>query len=89
MHSRGFVHLDLKPENLLITKHLEIKLADFGLSSSINGEDGNGNFTNLWIGSPPYWSPELTSGYEYSGIKADLYAVGIIMFIMVFGCRPF
>jgi serine/threonine protein kinase len=89
MHSRGFVHLDLKPENLLVTKHCEIKIADFGLSSKLAGEDGQGNFTLRRVGSPPYWSPELMLNYEYSGVKADLYAMGIILFVLVFGCRPF
>lgn len=83
------MHLDIKPENILITKHLEVKIADFGLASEIEGEDGNGNFISKRVGSPPYWSPELTGGYEYNGVKADLYALGITLFIMIFGCRPF
>jgi len=89
IHSKGFVHLDLKPENMLLTKHCEIKIADFGLSFEKAGEDGQGNFTRRRVGSPPYWSPELLLDYEYSGVKADLYALGIVLFIMVFGCRPF
>lgn len=89
MHAKGWVHLDLKPENLLVTKHCEVKIADFGLSSKLAGEDGQGNFTLRRVGSPPYWSPELMLNYEYSGVKADLYALGIILFTLVFGCRPF
>jgi len=89
VHTKGFVHLDLKPENILITKHLEVKIADFGLSASSYGEDGLGNFNLRRAGSQPYWSPELALNYEYNGVKADLYALGIILFIMVFGCRPF
>lgn len=89
VHTKGFVHLDLKPENMLLTKHCEIKVADFGLSFEKHGEDGQGNFTRRRVGSPPYWSPELMLNYEYSGVKADLYALAIILFIMVFGCRPF
>ena len=81
--------MDLKPENILISKHLEVKIADFGLSASILGEDGLGNFMRRWVGSKPYWSPELALSYEYNGVQADLYALGIILFIMVFGCRPF
>lgn len=89
IHSKGYVHLDIKPENILITKHLEVKIADFGLASLITGEDGNGNFSSRWVGSPPYWSPEIVGSYEYNGSWADLYALGITLFIMVFGCRPF
>jgi len=89
IHSKGFVHLDLKPENILLTKHCEAKIADFGLSFEKSGEDGQGNFLRRRVGSPPYWSPELMLEYQYSGVKADLYALGIILFIMIFGCRPF
>lgn len=89
IHKWGFVHLDLKPENILITKYLEARIADFGLSASIEGEDGRGIFVEWRVGSKPYWSPELYNGFEYDGAQADLYAVGIILFIMIFGCRPF
>lgn len=68
---------------------MEVKIADFGLSTRIEGEDGNGNFFERRVGSKPYWSPELYNGYEFNGVQADLYALGIILFIMVFGCRPF
>ena len=89
VHEKGFVHLDLKPENILISKHFEIKLSDFGLAQDIGGEDGNGTFDSIRVGSYSYWSPEQILGYEYNGVKSDLYALGIILFIIVFGCRPF
>lgn len=47
IHDRGYVHLDLKPDNILITKEMQFKIGDFGLSKPSKGEDGNGVFTKL------------------------------------------
>lgn len=83
------MHLDIKPDNILITKDFQLKIADFGLSQPIKGEDGKGNFIKRRCGTSSFWSPEISLNFEYNGVQADLYAVGIMLFIMVFGCRPF
>ena len=89
IHDKGYAHLDIKPDNILISKDMQVKIADFGLSQSIKGEDGNGVFNKRRCGTKSYWSPEIALGFEYNGEQADLYALAIILFIMVFGCRPF
>lgn len=89
IHDKGYVHLDIKPDNILITKDMQVKIADFGLSQPIKGEDGNGVFNKRRCGTKSFWSPEIALGFEYSGEQADLYALAIMLFIMVFGCRPF
>jgi serine/threonine protein kinase len=64
-------------------------IADFGLSQDSKGEDEKGNFSKRRCGTASFWAPEISLGFEYNGEQADLYSLGIILFIMVFGCRPF
>jgi serine/threonine protein kinase len=89
IHHKGYVHLDIKPDNILISKDLRIMIADFGLSQPKKGEDEKGTFNNRRCGTKTFWSPEIALGFEYNGEQADIYALAIILFIMIFGCRPF
>jgi serine/threonine-protein kinase len=86
-HGRGIVHCDIKPENILLTLHPEgwtARISDFGIAR-LNQEitkDGTGN-----TGSPAYMAPERFYG-QYSH-SSDLYAVGILLFELLTGYRPF
>ncbi|KAG7156580.1 Serine/threonine-protein kinase SIK3-like, partial [Homarus americanus] len=84
-HKRGIVHRDLKAENLLLDKELNIKLADFGFSNFYTP----GVLLSTWCGSPPYAAPELFEGKEYDGPKADVWSLGVILFVLVCGYLPF
>ncbi|XP_069163626.1 serine/threonine-protein kinase SIK3 isoform X7 [Procambarus clarkii] len=84
-HKRGIVHRDLKAENLLLDKDLNIKLADFGFSNFYTP----GVLLSTWCGSPPYAAPELFEGKEYDGPKADVWSLGVILFVLVCGYLPF
>lgn len=85
-HSRGIVHCDIKPENILLTAKTTqwvARVSDFGiarLSQELSEETGN-------TGSPAYMAPERFYG-QYSP-SSDLYAVGIILFELLVGHRPF
>ncbi len=78
-------HLDLKPENILIDDDLKLKICDFGFSQDVN----NRITTNK--GSDGYKSPEIyRASFEgFDGEKADIFALGVILFIMIFGIPPF
>ncbi|XP_069959168.1 serine/threonine-protein kinase SIK3 homolog isoform X2 [Cherax quadricarinatus] len=84
-HKRGIVHRDLKAENLLLDKDLNIKLADFGFSNFYTP----GELLSTWCGSPPYAAPELFEGKEYDGPKADVWSLGVILYVLVCGYLPF
>jgi serine/threonine-protein kinase SIK3 len=84
-HSNGFVHRDLKAENLLLDENSNVKLCDFGFSNSYKPDE----FLKTWCGSPPYAAPELFEGKEYAGPQADIWSLGVVLYVMVCGALPF
>lgn len=85
-HRLGVVHRDLKPGNIMIDKEGNAKIMDFGIARSRleKGITGEGRM----IGTPEYISPEQIDG-EVADARADLYALGVILFEMVCGTYPF
>lgn len=78
----------MKPENLLLDDSKDpqnIKLVDFGLSNTFEGED----LLATACGSPCYAAPEMISGDPYFGPKVDIWSCGIILYAMVCGYLPF
>ena len=87
LHSNGIVHRDLKAENLFLSKDLKsVKLGDFGFSNYFSGDDC---LLSTWCGSPPYAAPELFEGRAYSGPKADVWSLGVLLYVLVCGALPF
>ncbi|CAK9293603.1 unnamed protein product [Gordionus sp. m RMFG-2023] len=85
LHSKGIVHRDIKPDNVLIDKDGHIRITDFGLSK--NGLNGN-NKTRSLCGTPGYLAPEMFGGQGY-GFSVDFYALGIMMYEMLSGNPAF
>lgn len=87
-HSLGIVHRDLKPENLLLDDKFNLKIADFGLSNVVTATK---KLMYTECGTPGYMAPEMFGAKDtgYSGEKADLWACGVILFIMLSGFPPF
>jgi len=94
VHELGFIHRDIKPENILVVEHehgkVWIKLLDFGIARSMEmGPDGESlTSAGTVMGTPEYVSPEQINGKKVDG-RADLYALGVMLFEFVMGCRPF
>ena len=88
LHCKGFSHRDLKPENILLDDNYQIKIVDFGFVSPIQGTDNSG-FNATIVGTRGYMAPELLRGNTYQGTVVDLFALGVILFIMKAGHPPF
>ena len=88
IHSRGFSHRDLKPENILLDKNYNVKIVDFGFACPLEGRDGSG-INRSQIGTPGYMAPEIIAKQPYQGQVVDIFALGVILFIMRSGHPPF
>jgi serine/threonine-protein kinase len=82
VHALGIVHRDLKPENLILLEHDRVKLIDFGIAQIGQQTDG------VALGTAAYMAPEQAAGRAVDG-RADLYALGVLLFEMVTGRHPF
>ena len=88
-HQNGIVHRDLKPQNILLDKHDEPRITDFGLAKRMDLE-GDLTLTGTVIGSPAYMAPEQAQGKQHSvGPLADVYALGALFYCMLAGRPPF
>jgi serine/threonine protein kinase len=84
--NKEIAHLDLKPENLLITQDDTLKITDFGLAHPVTLVEGK--FRNVSSGTWPYASPEQFTG-EATSSQSDIYAFGIIFYEMLTGRFPY
>lgn len=95
-HAAGIVHRDLKPENLFLAKRSDgsarIKVLDFGISKTLPSAGMPGESmtsTGSIMGSPGFMAPEQWMDAKLVNARADIYALGAILFLMLSGDRPF
>lgn len=85
-HSKGIIHRDIKPQNIMLLKNGRIKVTDFGIAKLPNAETVT--MTDKAIGTVFYISPEQASGRPIDQ-RSDLYSLGVLMYEMVTGRLPF
>ena len=89
-HEQGIVHRDLKPENLILSDEAGLKehlrILDFGLAKL---RDGPQMTAGMAVGTPSYMSPEQSGAEGAIDVRTDLYTVGIVLFEMLTGRKPF
>jgi serine/threonine-protein kinase len=87
-HQVGIVHRDLKPANVLINDEGLLKIVDFGVAAAQREGDTHLTRTGYVIGSPKYMAPEQILGRKVDE-RADIYALGVLMYEMVTGIPPY
>ena len=86
-HAKGIVHRDLKPANILFTNKGVPLISDFGIAKITQAEGGEMTGSAI-IGTPSYMAPEQAAGEPVDG-RADIYALGVILYEMLTGTQPY
>ena len=99
IHENNFCHRDLKTENIMIDEDFNIKLCDFGFAKQnqnnspfVNLCEGDSNDNGLFssfLGTKGYMSPEIVHMKNYYGTSNDIFSLGVMLFILVTGLKPF
>ncbi|KAJ3560755.1 hypothetical protein NPX13_g9196 [Xylaria arbuscula] len=86
VHQQSCVHRDLKLENILLDKHENVKLVDFGFTREYEGKS---NYLQTFCGTVCYSAPEMLKGEKYAGEKVDVWSLGVILYALLCGELPF
>lgn len=85
IHKKGFVHRDLKLENIMLSANHKVKIIDFGLSATASC----GSQFDTFLGSIEYASPEILAKDSYNGCKSETWSLGVLLYALLFGQFPF
>lgn len=93
VHAQGYIHRDVKPENILFDEHGHAYLTDFGVMRAVETEGEQSSHTSRTatgtvFGTAHYMAPELILGKEYDG-RVDQYALAVTVYHLLSGCFPF
>ncbi len=86
-HSKGVIHRDIKPGNILVNERDAIKLTDFGIAAALG--DSSATMTGTIMGTPEYMSPEQARGDEGIGVGTDMYSLGVVLYEALTGTTPY
>lgn len=93
LHDAGYIHRDIDPSNIMITRDGKIKLIDFGIAKKVDGlktHDRNLTTAGQFMGKPQYAAPELIIGdLKNQNKPTDIYAVGVLLFQLIVGHLPY
>src|SRR5262249_29162183 len=90
-HNRRIAHLDIKPDNIMLTASQDVKFCDFGISSRLPGsEDEEEGHEARWAfgGTPAYMAPEVLESNQFDA-RADVFSLGVVFYEMLAAAHPF
>lgn len=87
-HSQGLIHRDVKPDNIMVTRDGQVKLADLGLVKELDA-DMNLTRTGRGLGTPHFMAPEQFRNAKNADVRCDVYSLGATLYMMVTGHMPF
>ena len=85
LHSREILHRDIKDENIIIDHNFQCRLIDFGSATFFKP----GQLFNTFYGTVEYCSPEVLRGHPYHGPELEMWSLGVLLYILMFGENPF
>ncbi|KAJ3333630.1 hypothetical protein HDU76_005859 [Blyttiomyces sp. JEL0837] len=88
LHGRGVVHRDIKDENIVIDNFFNVRLIDFG-SATVEPRGNPNHLFDRFYGTIQYASPEILRGEKYRGRPTDIWALGVLLYTILFGEVPF
>lgn len=88
-HTRGVIHRDVKPDNILVLPDGRVKLTDFGLAKTIDAADDNLTRPASGLGTPQFMAPEQFASAKTAGVRSDVYSLGVTLYSMITGRFPF
>lgn len=101
-HEKNVCHRDIKPENILVDQHDNVLLADFGFASIMTKEDASDDsegtmegcsramkLMSTICGTTAYMAPEILQREKYLGDKADIWSLGVVIYVLLVGFMPF
>ena len=93
LHDAGYIHRDIDPSNIMLTKDGKVKLIDFGIAKQMNDlttSDKGLTVAGSFMGKPEYAAPELANGdIKHQNQTTDIYATGILLYQCIIGHPPF
>lgn len=85
LHQNNIAHRDMKLENILLDANMNVKIIDFGFSLETSPD----KTLDTFCGTPSYMAPELASKRNYYGNHIDIWAAGILLYVLLAGYFPF